>query len=199
MNKGFLPLFLKRLPSLFGSFLASLSARRDLTPVPKTCHIIRLARPSKDYLEKRKISAVQVDPLEFKPSSLDEKSIPPHLSVWVDDFTTPRQAYSFLEENSLRKLVLWLKVEEVCSLAAFPGKERTYLGFLKVIWVHLFKDPETRKIRDQRPGAKGHSGITGLEEVIPEGLTKQEAKLLRKSFRAQLAELASKDSKLLDK
>jgi hypothetical protein len=165
--------------------------------VPKECYVIRLARPSKDYLEKRKISPIQLDPLYFKLSSLDEESDPPHLSVWVDSFTTPEQAYSFLPEGSPLKLVLRLKVEEICNIVVSSGNEKVYLEPLKVIWVYLFKGTQTRKIRDRRPGAKGHSGITGLEEVTPEGLTKPQAKLLRKNRRAKLAELASKDHKLL--
>lgn len=53
-------------------------------------------------------------------------------------------------------------------------------------------------IGDSRPGAEGHSGITGLDEKsAPEGLTKAQAKLLRKDIRSKLAELASKDYRLL--
>lgn len=198
MNKGFLPLFLKRLSSLLGSLPVRLSARRNLNPVPKTCNIIRLARPSKDYPEKRNVSAIQVDPLSFKPSTLDEASTPPHLSVWVDDLTTPKQAYSFLDKKSSPTLVLRLKVEEVCKIVGISSAERKHLGMLKVIWVHLFSDPKTKKTRDLRLGAEGHSGITGLEEKkpIPEGLTKQQEKNLRKDLRSKLAELAS--SELLD-
>lgn len=145
-------------------------------------------------MEKRNILAIQID-VEFELSSKDKQSIPPHLSVWVESFTTPEQAYSFIQENtpnSPRRLILRLKVDEIRKIVASLGNGNIYPNLLDVIWVHLFKNSSGKLIRDRRPGAEGHSGITGLDEKSPpEGLTKGQAKLLRKDLRSKLAELAS--------
>lgn len=175
----------------------------NLAPVPSNCSVLRLARPPKDYLEKRNILAIQLDVgVEFELSSEDKKSTPPHISVWAELFTTPEQAYSFLQENtpnSPRRLVLHLKVEDIRKIVASSGNGNIYQNLLDVIWVHLFRIFEEKLVRDFRPGAEGHSGITGLgEKSTPEELTKRQANLLRKELRSKLAELASKNHHLLD-
>jgi hypothetical protein len=163
--------------------------------VPDYCNVIRLARPSKDYREKGKLSAIQLNLAEeFNPSSQDKLSVPPHLSVWVDCLTMPRQAYAFLPDDSPRKLVLRLNVEKICALVGRSNSSESYPNLLKVIWVHIFQDINDSQIRDRRQGAAGHSGITGLDEKqIPHSLSKSDFKLIRKNLRVQLAELASKD------
>ncbi|QKQ75562.1 hypothetical protein [Nostoc sp. TCL240-02] len=156
----------------------------------------------KDYKEKGRLSAVQFDKIAkpFELSTLDRKSIPPHLSVWEESLTTPEQAYSFLQENSPRRLVIRLNVDEVRKIEVVVEDKNKYSGILDVIWVHLLQDSNNdKKIKDRRLGAKGHSGIIGVdEESTPKGLTKRQAKDFRKSLRFQLAELASKDHGLLD-
>ena len=172
----------------------------NLTPVPKDCWVLRLAQLPKEFAEKGDISAIQLDlSNEFTLSSDDKDSVPPHLSVWVEALTKPEQAYRFLADNSPRKLVLRLKVNEICEIQGNSG-EGVYSNLLDVIWVYLFEEINDELIRDSRPGAEGHSGITGLnEESAPDGLTKNQKKLLRKDLRAQLAELASKDKFILTK
>lgn len=200
MNRISLPQFLTKLRFSFGKLLESLTTRSNLAPVSNNYSVLRLARPPKDYLEKRNILAIQLD-VEFELSSEDKKSAPPHLSVWVESFTTPQQAYGFLQENipnSIRRLVLRLKVDNVRKIIASPGNGNTYSNLLSVVWVHLFKNSNGKLVRDRRPGAEGHSGIIGLDEKsAPEGLTKAQAKLLRKDLRSKLAELASRDHHFL--
>lgn len=155
----------------------------------------------KDYREKGKILPIQLDTevKTFEMSTSDKKSTPPHLSVWDESLTTAAQAYTFLQENSPCKLVIRLNVDEVRKIEVLAEDKNKYSGLLDVIWVHLFQESNGKKIRDLRPGAKGHSGITGLDEQsTPEGLTNRQAKNFRKSLRFQLAELASKDHSLLD-
>lgn len=167
-------------------------AGANLTPLPDVCCVIRLARPPKDFAEKGNILAIQLED-EFTLSSQDKKSVPPHLSVWVDYLTTSKEAYNFLPENSPRRLVLRLKVNEIREIKANSG-QCVYPNLLNVIWVYLFLEIDGKGVRDCRPGADGHSGITGLDEgSAPDGLTSREQKNLRKNLRAQLAELASKD------
>jgi hypothetical protein len=176
--------------------LVRLQSGRNLASVPVYCNVIRLARLPKDYREKGKISAIQLNlSEEFNLSSQDKLSVPPHLSVWVDCLTTPRQAYAFLPNDSPRKLVLRLNVEKICTLVGRSNSSQSYPNLLKVMWVHIFQDIDGKQIRDRRQGSAGHSGITGLDEQqIPHGLAKSDFKLIRKDLRAQLAELASKDS-----
>jgi hypothetical protein len=183
---GFLLPFLKKLLSSLGRLGIWLDSTHNLRPVPDYCYIIRLGRVPKDFSESRSISAIQLSETKaFELSSLDKKSTPPHLSVWVNALTTSEQAYSFLPENSPCRLVLRLKVKEVREIAAYSGHETIHSGLLDVIWVHLAQNI------DRRPGARGHAGITGLDGGSASN------KLLRKDLRSKLAEAASKDCYLL--
>lgn len=175
---------------------------QDQTPLPNGFCIIRLAAPSKDYAETRRISANQLSKA-FELSSEDKKSVPPHLSVWAESLTTPQQAYNFLVENrpnSPRKLVIRLSVDDIRGLKSRPSQSNAiYDNLLDVIWIYLFEDPETRKIRNVRPGADGHSGIIGLDEgSAADDLSRVQKKILRKDLRAQLADLASRDNFLIE-
>lgn len=192
---GFLPPFLLKLLSSLGSQIADLTIRQNLSPVPQRHTVIRLARLPKDYQEKGTILAIQLTDLvgEFTLSTDDRKEIPHHLSVWVEALTTPYQAYTFLlakAPKSSRKVALRLTVAQICNIVGSSGDGRQHLNLLQVLWVHRFVDEE-KKIRDRSFGSDGHAGICGLgEEDAPEGLTKRQAKDLRKDLRAQLADLA---------
>lgn len=187
---GFLPPFLRKLPSSLGKLLIQLQAKQNLHPVPRRCCVIRLGRLPKDYKEKGQISAIQLTE-EFALSSQDRESTPPCLSVWVDALTTPEQACSFLPKNSPRKLVLRLKIEEILKIEGRSRDGEIHPNLLNIIWVHLMQDVNGKRVRAHRPGAEGHAGITGLDErSVPD-------KLLRKDLRSKLAELASKDCYLL--
>ena len=153
-----------------------------------------------DYDETKRVSAVQLDGA-FNLSSTDRKSIPPHLSVWAEDLTTPEQAYAFLASNrpdSPNKLVIRLHVAKVRGLRSNVVEDKCYHNLLDIIWIHLFEDEDTT-IRDKSPGADGHSGITGLDKKAgPSDLSKKQRRILRKELRAQLADLASDNNFLLE-
>lgn len=201
MNRSFLPQCWKKLRSSLGNLPNIFTRKRHLTPLPNGCRVLRLSNVPKDYREKGRISAIQLSEVKaFELSSLDKKIPPPHLSVWEESLTTAKQAYSFLQENSPCKLVVRLNVDEVRKIEVVAEDKNKYSGILDVIWVHLFQESNNgQKTKDLRPGAKGHSGIIGLDDgSTPKGLTKNQAKIFRKSLRFRLAELASKDHKLLD-
>lgn len=145
--------------------------------------------------------AIQLDP-GFQLSTADKQAVPPHLSVWVEAYTTPEQAYRFLQANtpnSPRRLVVYLRVKEIRGLNGSSGDETNHANILDVIWVNLFVEGSGEKELDSRPGSEGHSGITGLDDnAVPQNLTNRQKKLLRKDLRSQLAELASKEHFLLD-
>ncbi len=176
---GFLLPSLRKLPSLLGRLWTWLESQRNLHSVPGYCHAIRLGRIPKDFNEKKQISAIQLgESKSFELSSEDKKSIPPHLSVWIDALTTPKQAYGFLPENSPCRLVIRLNVDAIRGITGYSADGTAHSGLLNIVWVH---------IQDDRPGARGHAGITGLDEKSAPN------KLLRKDLRSKLAELASKD------
>jgi hypothetical protein len=189
---GFLWPFLRKLSSSPGKLRIWLDSRQNLRPVPDYCCVIRLGRVPKDFKESGKILAIQLDQTQaFELSSLDKQSIPPHLSVWISALTTPEQAYRFLPENSLRRLVIQLEIQEIRQIVGCSGQDTMPSGLLDVIWVHLTQNINGQESRDNRPGARGHAGITGLDEKSAP------SKLLRKDLRSKLAEIASKDCYLL--
>jgi hypothetical protein len=167
----------------------------NFSSVPDSENVLRLVKPT-DGQFRLQVSAIQLTP-DFELSSKDKQGTPPHLSVWVESLTSDQEAYMFLDEGSLRKLVLRLNVEQIRAIAAVADDKR-YPNLLDVIFVH---------IADQRPGAIGHAGIVGLDEAAVKSqlaaigvtnLTNKQIKVLRKDLRAQLADLASKDFWILD-
>ena len=170
LDKDSLQRFSLKLRYLLRRLVSKTKDGQHKTPVcPELC-VLRLANLS----SKGGISAIALK--EFELSTRDKEANPPHLSVWVEDCTTPEQAYRFLP-NSNRKFVLRLRVNEICMLESH----------IQVWWIHLYIDINGRRERDYRPGACGHSGIVGLDRnSIPD-------KNLRKSLRSQLAEIASRD------
>jgi hypothetical protein len=172
----------------------------NLTPLPDNLWVIRLARPPKDYQETKRIAAIQLDEA-FKLSSSDQKSVPPHLSVWAEALTTPAEAYAFLVSNkpdSPNRLVIRLQVDEVRNLKSSVIQHQPYSRLLDILWIYLFEDLD-QQIRDKRFGASGHSGITGLDENAGSGqLSNKERKLLRKDLGSQLADLAAQHHFLLE-
>ena len=144
-----------------------------LDPVDSSLYVFRLTRPSKDFEEKKNILSISLD--TFVLTTDDKKGTPPHLSVWVEGYTTPLEAYAFLKPESLNKIICWLNVGDIRSIGDnIDGK--IYQNLLDVLWIN---------IADSRPGAKGHAGIIGLD---------QSNKLLRKDLRAKLAKLANKNA-----
>jgi hypothetical protein len=171
----------------------------DGTAVEETLFVLRCVEPPHDYQIGGLVLPAQMVQIEsgFQLSSADEKSTPPHLSVWVEPLTTVEQAYRFLPENSKRK-TLALRIQISCIKQIFATESGLdYPHLLDVVWVH---------IESSEPGAEGHAGITGLDDASiklslkSRGypiLTKRQVKNIRKDLRAQLAELASQDAQLV--
>jgi hypothetical protein len=167
----------------------------NLMPVADSAAVLRLVKPTIDAQGSLQVSAIQLNHA-FELSSQDKLGTPPHLSVWVEAFTSPQQAYTFLEANSPRKLILRLKTAQIRQIVAVADGQQ-YPNLLDVLFV---------LIAEQKPGAVGHAGITGLDDEAVKGylaergvvgLTSRQIKNLRKDLRAQLAELASQDCWLL--
>lgn len=170
-------------------------------PVDQELFVLRCVEPPHDYQLGALILPVQMSQIGesgFGLSTADEASTPPHLSVWVDALTTPEQAYRFLPENRAnpKNLVLRISVRSIKQIVARES-DLDYPDLLNVIWVHIERS---------EPGAKGHAGITGLDDTSVKSvlqargyptLTKRQIKNIRKDLRLQLAELASQDAQLL--
>lgn len=109
--------------------------------------------------------------IAFVPSSADEASALSSLSVFAERFTMPEQAQAFVSPR--HTLALRLPVGAVRSLR--PTPDLPEVASLNVVWDLL---------RDARPGAAGHAGITGL--VRPQNIPRS----AYRSYRSQLADLA---------
>ncbi|HEY9824767.1 MAG TPA: hypothetical protein V6D19_04915 [Stenomitos sp.] len=189
---------MKKLRFFLGKLLIRLHSEQNHKPVPAKCSVIRLTRLPKDFNQKGQILAVQLDQV-FVLSTDDKKSDPPHLSVWVSCLTTPKQACTFLRDQSFPKVVLQLNVNEIRDIVGYSDSSNAHSNQLDVIWVHIKNILGDKTRRDLRPGAAGHSGVVGLDETnAPIGLSNRQAKNLRKDLRAKLAELASKNCEILN-
>jgi len=163
---------------------------KDGEPLDSLCCVKRMAHLNKDYFKNdgQKIGALpaafDVEEENFRLSTTDEKSKPPHLSVFEHSLTTDLQAFRLTGEK--KHLVLPLYAGEVRELICDSTKKTE----LNVQWFTAFvNDRDRGLIIDERPGANGHAGITGLEKAKP----------IRKFCRLKLAEMAAKNGpRLID-
>jgi hypothetical protein len=145
-------------------------------PLPSGEWVLRLAVASKDFLETG-----QVSPEVFALSTEDRRDDPPRLSVWAERLTRPDQAWHLLGEKPHYRLSLRLSVDAIRALRPHPDSPEALS--LDVQWHPLLT---ADRAPDPRPGAAGHSGITGLEA----GASAQ-----RKSWRRKLAQLGGADAR----
>jgi len=127
--------------------------------------VIRLAQRSKDFDEHGRVSANT-----FRLSSEEQRQKPARLSVFVEELTTPKQAAEILGRSQYTLAAL-LEVDRVRIIRPDPDPPGT--PGLDVHW---------HPINNNRPGAAGHAGITGLDH---------REKIVQRSFRAKLADLAT--------
>ena len=111
----------------------------------------------------------------FELSSADRIAKQVTLSVWSIARTKPNEALSFIPSQSSSPT-------HYCELKVFEVRSMTISSLplsnpLDVVWVPL--------VGDQRAGASGHAGISGL--LKPPGMEK----LLYKQLRWKLADLAN--------
>jgi len=107
----------------------------------------------------------------FRLSSEDRKQIPPKLSVWDKDQTTPPQAHELMGKSPRYALAGYMPVVSIRSVVDGAGGELP----LDVVWDH-----------DDRLGAGGHCGVVGLD-----GPDTKQAKERRAQLRRILADLAN--------
>jgi hypothetical protein len=115
----------------------------------------------------------------FILSNDDEVEIPPSLSVYAEDLTTPEQLYQLTGKSSFVRLsvgnirgITW--IDE-------PSSHRS----LDVVWTYARNVDGSH---DTRPGTDGHAGIIGIP--ISDNKT---GKNRRKSIRQRLVEIIDKD------
>lgn len=148
----------------------------DWEPLPPEEWLVRLAVASKDAELGR------ANPVAFELSSRDEAEARPRLSVWAECITSHEQAWHLMGANQKYCFALRLKPSDIRSIR--PEPKEPLSEPLDVVWYPLFIAIDGNKIPDQRPGAQGHAGISGLKAgSIPN-------KSQRKSLRSQLADLA---------
>jgi hypothetical protein len=129
-------------------------------------------------------------PAAFELSTEEMKDVNPRLSVWAERLTQPRQAWELMDRKPQYRLVYYLAVDGIRSLVPELGIPE--LPLLDVLWhPKLLATASGEMVRDTRPGADGHAGITGLNR--PEQIPRSHYKLLR--FRlAEKALVRSLDS-----
>ncbi len=146
-------------------------------PLPDGEIIIRLIKASKDG---------KVLETHFALTSEDKESPLKSISVWAEKLTTPVQACEFMGEKNLSyEVYCRLNVDNIRSLTLSELPQPV----LETVWDTLFQDSTITP--DTRPGAEGHSGITGLER--PPAMEKR----VYKALRTRLADLANEDLRLL--
>ena len=87
------------------------------------------------------------------------------------------------EKKEAYSLFCSLNVDQIRTLR--PEPDNKDVGSLNVVWDPLVTQEDGREVPDIRPGAEGHSGITGL--MRPPGLPKPHFF----SLRSQLADIAN--------
>jgi hypothetical protein len=114
-------------------------------PLQSNIIVVRLAKYSSGSVEGKKAHETH-----FSLSTADELSELQSLSVWVRELTPPEQARMLMGQNrDTYKLALHLNVD---NIRAINFTQDAPVPPLDVVW-------DT----DHRPGAEGHSGITGLK------------------------------------
>ena len=131
----------------------------------------------------------QASPGHFELSSKDKESVPPSLSVWVEQLTTPEQSREIRgRREGIAWLILYLDVDEVRSLR--PEPDSPDAPYLDVVWEPLTIQEDGISIPDPRVGAEGHAGIVNLKHP-------NMTKLHYRSLRSQLADLANRRDRVL--
>ena len=137
--------------------------------LPEEEDVFRLLKASKDG------RAIET---HFTLSEKDKVGERPLLSVWAIRFTTPQQAIEFIEEEKRGSYQLYA-IMNVGKIRAFrPEPDASDI----TPYLDVIGDP----LKDNRPGADGHCGITGLKRQGLEFNSKR-----YKSLRYQLTDLAN--------
>ncbi len=142
-------------------------------PLPADEDAFRLIRASKDG---------KVSEASFTLSEEDKQSALQSLSVFALRLTVPAQALALMESEKQAVYGLYALLGVAAVRALRPSPDSPDVPSLDVVWDPLPAFPDS-----QAAGAEGHAGITGL--LGPTGLT--DAKILYKSLRSQLADLAN--------
>lgn len=142
-------------------------------PLPSGEEVLRLLRASKDG---------KFSEASFILSEEDKQSALQSLSVFARRLTAPSDARALMEpeKQGAYRLYALLAVDAIRALR--PDPDSPDVHSLDAVW-----DPLPASPGSQVAGTAGHAGITGL--MRPAGLS--DAKLLYKSLRSQLADLAN--------
>jgi hypothetical protein len=143
-------------------------------PLPQGAVIFRLYRSSDG----------RATPEAFQLSSIDKLQVIPRLSTWAEPLCSLSQADEITRGKNSH--AGYLKVDDVRKLR--PDPEDVRMASLDVHWEQAFELDQSGQERPcSMPGAEGHCGISGLNQ-IGDG---RSAKQKRKSMYRQLAELAN--------
>jgi hypothetical protein len=153
---------------------------KDGDPVPAGTLIFRIGIKTK--LSPEALRKGKASPEMFELTSEDKESEGQRLSIWVEELTIADQAWDFMGAKPERNIVACLTVDKILSIPPQAGFEPPRVEWEKALTV----DGEGRKIPNNRPGAEGHAGITGLNQ----GGDGKTHKRQRKAMRSDLADAA---------
>ena len=118
--------------------------------LPEQAVVLRACRLPLNYEAGQALSR---NIFNFSLSSRDKEVPEPKLSVYVKELTTERQASRLVGDGNTHRLIARLAVSLIRQIVV--GEYR-----LNAVWdTALLEDGITP---DNRPGANGHAGITGL-------------------------------------
>ena len=161
---------------------------REGTPLLADQTVFRAVKRRRDGDEQPPFRfALELDET-FQLSDSDKKAIPPAISVYAQDRTTPRQVLALLAAGDKYSHVAALSVAAIRAISLVSLPPDNAFTWLDCVWIMARLADGSP---DERPGADGHAGIIGL---VAAGLPKAD----RKQLRFLLAEIAATNCRTVD-
>lgn len=107
------------------------------------------------------------------------------LSIWVEELTIADQAWGFMGAKPEHNVVACLSVDAIIAIPPQPGFDPLCVEWEEALTV----DGDGNQVRNTRPGAEGHAGITGLNQG-GDGKTHKRQRLEMRSDLADAAVLS---------
>lgn len=154
--------------------------RDELQPVTVKTELLRTVDSDKmapEAIAYLTCGKAHISMFDFTPP--EKRSVPPRISVWAHCLTTCQQAWILTGSSPTTKWILRLDIDKVRKIRPEGFDEGKAL---EVVWeaAGTPHGPETK------PGYRGHAGIQNIQQ----GGDNKTGKRIRKSIRAQLADLS---------
>jgi len=172
--RSLLPTYSASLP------MTKLRAGKDGDAVPPGTLIFRIGKRTK--LSPEALRKGKASPEMFVLGSEDKESEGQRLSIWVEELTIADQAWDFMGGKPEHNIVACLTVDKILAIPPQPGFEPPRVEWEEALMI----DGEGKQVPNTRPGAEGHTGITGLNQGGDGKIHKRQ----RSEMRSDLADAA---------